>query len=124
MITQLHIYATLIRILAKGYLPISLITHSKLREILNDVEMALRKTKPDYALVIDRLHLYYDIQLVLFGINKEKNLIIQFPVYIQLYTQHPLILYQIETVPLPIIDQNTQEHNLTLNYRQINLTLL
>ena len=30
LITQLHIYATSIRILAKGYLPISLITPSKL----------------------------------------------------------------------------------------------
>ena len=31
LITQQHIYATSIRILAKGYLPISLITPSKLR---------------------------------------------------------------------------------------------
>ena len=41
LITQLHIYATLIRILAKGYLPISLITPSKLREILNDVKTVI-----------------------------------------------------------------------------------
>ena len=48
------------------------------------------------------------MQLVMFGIDKYKNLIIQFPVFIQPYTQQPLILYQIETVQLPIIDQNTQ----------------
>ena len=48
------------------------------------------------------------MQLVTFGINKDKNLIIQFPVFIQPYTQQPLILYQIETVPYLIIDQNTQ----------------
>ena len=59
LITQLHIYATSIRILAKGYLPISLITPSKLREILSDVKIAIRKTNSDYDLVIDRLHLYY-----------------------------------------------------------------
>ena len=35
LITQLHIYTMSIRILARGYLPISLITPSKLREILN-----------------------------------------------------------------------------------------
>ena len=35
LITQLHIYVTSIRILATGYLPISLVTPSKLREILN-----------------------------------------------------------------------------------------
>ena len=48
------------------------------------------------------------MQLVTFCINKDKNLIIQFPVFIQPYTQQPLILYQIETVPVPIIDQYTQ----------------
>ena len=108
LITQLYIYATTIRILAKGYLPISLITPSELREILNVVKTAIRKTNPDYGLVIDRLHLYYNMQLVTFGTNKDKNLIIQFPVFIQPYTQQPLILYQIETVPVLIIEQNTQ----------------
>ena len=108
LITQLHIHATSIRILVKGYLPISLITPSKLREILDDVKTAIRKTNPDYDLVIDRLHPYCDMQLVTFGIDKDKKLIIQFPVFIQPYTQQPLILYQIETVPVLIIDQNTQ----------------
>ena len=41
LITQLHIYASAIRILAKGYLPISLVTSSKLRKILNEVKTAL-----------------------------------------------------------------------------------
>ena len=63
-----------IKILAKGYLPISLITPSKLREILNDVNTAVRKTNPDLDLVIDRLHLYYDMQLVTFGIYEDKIL--------------------------------------------------
>ena len=108
LIAQLHLYAKSIRILAKGYLPISLVTHSKLKEILIDVKTAIQKTNPDYDLVIDRLHLYYNMQLVTFGIDKDKNLIIQFPVLIQPYTQQPLIQYQLETVPVPTIDQNTQ----------------
>ena len=37
LLTQLHMYATSIRILAKSYLPISLVIPSNLREILNDV---------------------------------------------------------------------------------------
>ena len=86
MITQLHIYATAIRVLAKGYLPISLITPLKLKEILSEVKIAIRKRNPDYNLVIERLHLYYDMKLVTFGIDKERNLIIQFPVFIQAYT--------------------------------------
>ena len=90
-----------------------LITPLKLKEILNEVKVAIRKTKPHYNLVIDRLHLCYDMKLVTFGINKERNLIIQFPVFIQPYTQQPLILYQTETVPVPIIDQNKQAHSYT-----------
>ena len=86
-ITQLHIYAYAIRILAKGHLPISLITPLKLKEILNAVRNTVRKTNPDYGLVINRLNLSYDMKLVTFGIDKEKNLIIQFPVFIQPYTQ-------------------------------------
>ena len=118
LITQLCIYATSIRILAKGYLPISLITPSKLREILNEVKLAIRKTNPDYDLVIDRFHFYYDMKLVTFGIDKERNLIIQFPVFIQPYTQQLLILYQTETLPVLITDQNTQAHSYT--HLQIN----
>ena len=107
LITQLHIYTTLIIILAKGYLPISLITPSKLREILSEVKIAIRKTNQDYDLLIDILHLYYDMKLVTFGIDRERNLIIQFPVFIQPYTQQALILYQRETVPVHIISEHT-----------------
>ena len=104
LITQLHIYTKSIGILPKGYLSISLITPSKLQEILSKVKITIRKPNPDYNLVIDRLHLYYDMKFVTFGTDKERNLIIQFPVFIQPYTQQPLILCQIENVPVPIID--------------------
>ena len=73
LITQLHIYTSATRILAKGYLPISLVTPSKLRGILNEVKTAIWTTNPDYDLVIDRLHLYYDMQLVTFGIDRQKS---------------------------------------------------
>ena len=46
------------------------------------------------------------MKLVTFGIDKERNLIIQFLVFVQSYTQKRLIMYPIETVPVPIIDQN------------------
>ena len=94
--------------LAKGYLPTTLLTPRKLQEILAEVEKSLQHTNPDYTLVLDRLHLYYDMQLVTFGIDKDMNIIIQSPVSIQPYTQKPLILYQLETVPVPILDTNTE----------------
>ena len=51
--------------------------------------------------------------LVTFGIDNNKNLIVQFPVFIQSYTQQPLTLYEIETVPVTIIDKNTQVQSYT-----------
>ena len=107
-ISQLYIYAKAVRILAKGYLPISLITALKLQEILNSVKEMLTKTNPDYDIVIKRLHLYYNIKLITFRINRNRYLIIQFPIFMQPYTQQLLTLYQLETVPVPIIDKNTQ----------------
>ena len=118
LITQLCVYTSAVRMLAKGYLTISLVTPSKMRAILNEIKTDIWKTNPDYELVIDRLYPYYDMQLVTFGINKDKNLIIQFPVFVQPYTQQPLILYQSETVPVPIIDQNTQAQSYT--HLQVN----
>ena len=64
-------------------------------------------------MVIKSLHLYYDMKLVTFGIDSDKNLIVQIPVFIQPYTQQPLLLYQIETVPVPTIDKNTQAQSYT-----------
>ena len=46
------------------------------------------------------------MKLVIFATDKDKNLIIQFPVFVQAYAQQQLILYQLETVPVLIVDQN------------------
>ena len=103
----------MVRILAKGYLPISLITPYKLQEILNSVKATQIKSNPDYDIVIKRLHLYYDMKLVTFGIDRDQNLIIQFPIFVQPYIQQPLILYQLETVPVPIVDKNSNAQSYT-----------
>ena len=113
LITQLHTYVSAIRVLLKGYLPNTLIKLAKLQEILSEVKKILQITNPDYDLVLDRLHLYYDMQLVTFGIDKDMNLVIQFPMFIQPYTQKPLILYQLETVPVPILDKKTKAQSYT-----------
>ena len=99
--------------LAKGYLPNTLLTPRKLNEILAEVKNSLQHTNPDYALVLERLHLYYEMQLVTFGIDKDMNLVIQFLVFIQPYTQKSLILYQLETVPILILDTNTEAQSYT-----------
>ena len=93
-IRQCRLYASAIRVLLKGYLLISLLPLTKLEDILNEVKKAIQITSPDYDIVIKRLHLYYYMKLITFGINEERNLIVQFPVFIQLYIQHHL--YYIE----------------------------
>ena len=113
LITQLWIYTKAMRILVKGYLPILLITPYKLQEVINSVKETLIKSNPDYDIVIKRLHLYYDMKLVAFGIDQKRNLVIQFQIFIQPYMQQPLILYQLEIVPVPIIDQNPYANSYT-----------
>ena len=55
-----------------------------------------------------RLYHYYNMKLVTFGIDEQRNLIIQFWVFVHPHTQQHLILYQMETVPVPIVDENEQ----------------
>ena len=112
-INQLREYSQVIRILSKGYIPVSLLPLSKFNTILGKVKEALQVNNTDYDLVIKRLHLYYDTNLVTFGIEDQRNLIIQFLVFVQPHTQQHLILYQIETVPVPIVDKNKQVQSYT-----------
>ena len=112
-IAELKSYLKAIRILSKGYLPITLITASKLEAILKQVQIAIAKTNQDYELVLNRLYLYYNVKLVMFGIDNQKNLIIQFPVFVQPYIQTKLTLYQIETLPVPILDTSNKIQSYT-----------
>ena len=96
LITQLCIYVSAISI------------PKRLQGILSEVKRSLHISNPDYTLVLDRLHLYYDMQLVTFCIDRDMNIVIQFPVFIHPYTKKPLILWQLETVLVLILDQNIE----------------
>ena len=106
-------YSKAIWILSKGYLPISLLPPSKLERISSEVKVAIAKSNKDYDLVLTWLYLYYDMKLVMFGIDNQRKLIVQFPVFVQLYTQIRLITYQIETVPVPVLDENYEVQSYT-----------
>ena len=112
-IEELKLYSKAIRVLSKGYLSISLLPPSKLQKILREVSIAITKSNKDFDLVLTRLYLYYDMKLVTFGIDNQRNLIVQFHVFVKPYTQKRLIMYQIETVPFPILDKNEQVHSYT-----------
>ena len=73
----------------------------------------LSKTNKNYGLVLKGMYKYYDRKLVMFGIDQGRNLIIQFPVFIQPYTQKPLTLYQIEMILVLILDMNKKADSYT-----------
>ena len=108
---ELKSYSRAIRILSKGYLPITLIIPSKLEAILQ--QLAIAKTNQDYEIALNRLYLYNDMKLVTFGIDYQKNLTIQFAVFVQPYMQMKLTLYQVETVPVPILDVSNKIQSYT-----------
>ena len=112
-IEKLKLNSKTIRVLSKGYLPIPLLPPSKLEKILREERIAITKSNKDYELVLIRFYPYYDMKLVTFGIDNQRNLIVQFPVFLQPYTQKRLNIYQIETVLVPILDENEQGHSYT-----------
>ena len=44
--------------------------HQNCKKILGKVKKAIQIINPDYDIVIKRLHLYYDMKLVTFGIDE------------------------------------------------------
>ena len=60
-IEELKSYSKAIRILSKGYLPITLMPPSKLEAILEQVKIVFGRTNKDYELVLTALYLYYDM---------------------------------------------------------------
>ena len=63
------------------------------------------------------------MKLVTFGIDGNRNLIIQFPVFVQPYTYKPLILHQLETAPVPS-QTKINKQILTLTCRLIDPIVL
>ena len=53
-IEELKLYSKVIRVLSKGYLPISLLPPSKLEKILKEVRITIAKSNKNYDLVFDK----------------------------------------------------------------------
>ena len=76
-------------------------------EILSEVQEMVQKGHPNYALAAEHISYYRDMKLVTFAVDQHTHsLIVTFPVFIQDYQRPPLSLFEIETVPVPIPDQN------------------
>ena len=57
------------------------------------------------------------MKLVTFGTDYQKNLIIQFPMFVQPYTQSKLNVYQVKMVPVPISNNG----NTVQSYTQLKI---
>ena len=68
------------------------------------------RVHPKYALAVEHVSHYRDMKLVTFAVDQQTHsLIVTFPVFIQDYRRPPLSLFDIETVPVPITDENEKD---------------
>ena len=98
-----------IAIVTQGRLPRALICDNQLREILGKVDAMVKRNYPDYVLAAKHISHYRDMKMVTFSVDQQAHsLILTFPAFIKNYKQPPLSLYEVETVPVPIIDKNVK----------------
>ena len=98
-----------IAIVTQGRLPRALISDNQLREILAKVDAMVKRNYPDYVLAATHVSHYRDMKMVTFAVDQQTDsLIVTFPAFIKNYKQPPLSLYEVETVPVPIIDKNVK----------------
>ena len=107
-----------IAIMTQCRLPRALISDNQLREILGKVDAMVKRNYPDYVLAATHISHYRDMKMVTFAVDQQTHsLILTFPAFIKNYKQPPLSLYEVETVPVPIIDKNVQ----TNSYSQVRI---
>ena len=106
-----------IAIVTQGRLPRALISDNQLREILGKVDAMVKRNNPDYVLAAKHISYYRDMKMVTFSVDQQAHsLILTFPDFIKNYKQPPLSLYEVETVPVPIIDKNVAD-----SYSQVRI---
>ena len=98
-----------IAILSQRRLPRSLFPDQRLKDILAQVDKMVKMNYPDYELAASHISHYRDMELVTFAVDRvTHSLIVTFPVFIKDFKQPPLSLFEIETIPVPIPDENRQ----------------
>ena len=51
------------------------------------------------------------MRLVTFGIDEETRLVVCYPIFVKDFSRKSMTLYQIETVPVPIVDRNLEANS-------------
>ena len=109
-----------IAVVTQGRLPRALISDNQLREILGKVDAMVKRNYPDYVLAVKHISHYRDMKMVTFSVDQQAHsLIVTFPAFIKNYNQPQLSLYEVETVPVPIIDKNVKANS----YSQVKIEI-
>ena len=78
----------------------------------------VRRNYPDYVLATTHISHYRDKKMVTFAVDQQTHSLIgTFPALIKNYKQPPLSLYEVETVPVPILDKNVKANS----YSQVRI---
>ena len=78
-----------IAILNQRRLPRSLFSDDRLRQILSEVEIMVKKQYPDYELAATHISHYHDMKMVTFVVDQRTHfLIVVFPAFIKDYKHH------------------------------------
>ena len=108
LIAEVRLLLRSIATLSKGYLPPQLFSPTDLVKISLSALKMIQKRHPDYILAIPQASSYYDMRLVTFGVDEENRLVVCFPIFVKDFSREAFTLYQIETVPVPIVDNNLE----------------
>ena len=100
--------------LSTGRLPPELLPHRKLADIIAEVKEMLRVQHSTYEVALPRVNQYYDMKLATFMVSpQDQALVITFPVLIKPITLRPIELYEIDTVHVPVWDQDLSANTYT-----------
>ena len=100
MMTQIEFLMDAMDNLSNGLVSHKLIEPKDFQRMITKVDENVKKNYPEYTLLMKEVQQYYDLPLTRFT-SHENKLIIQIPMYIQHYTQTPLQLYNLKTIPVP-----------------------
>ena len=111
LISELRLLLRSIAILSRGYLPPQLFSPTDIVRISQAALSMIKNKHPDYVLAIQQASSYYDTRLVTFGIDEDDRLVVCFPIFVKDFSRKSMTLYQIETVPVPILDTNEEANS-------------
>ena len=86
--------------LSTGHLSHHAVSPEVLKGFLAEIKTFLKEYHPDYELVTEDIVDYYNMNFNTFG-YENGTLAVEVPIFLKPRVQEPLLLYQVETVPVP-----------------------